>query len=351
MKRSRPISRYDTTTEVSKGSSSSNNNSRGGPGNKGKGKSGGGSGDAKEGAAKSNKSLKNQVRSLERFIKRDGLSPIIIREKQKEIEKLKGLMESKTAQENERNMATKYHKVKFFERVKVDRKVKQLRKNIAIVSKDEDTMSGPGAKKMKKLKNELNEFRNKAKYIKYFPKGEKYISLYVADEKDEKLMSARKAFMKAAIAEAKEAEANGEKEAADVFAEAVGRDKREKKLGLTKGGKAAQEDDEDSAAEVEEQDDFFKTDNDASMQDESNTEVDASKQDVASDDVDEAVQASGKKRKLETKEKKNNKNNKVEEKKKKKKEEESDSDSSDSSDSSSDSDSDSSSSDSSSSEA
>jgi hypothetical protein len=168
MKRSRPISRYDTTEATTGAGSSGNHSSRGGFKGKGKGSKrgegeGGDTNNNKDNGAKSNKSLKNQIRSLERFIKRDGLSPIIVREKQKQIEKLKSAMTAKVTQENERTMATKYHKVKFFERVKVDRRVKQLKKQIASLMEEDDITSGPAAKKLKKFKQQLNEFRNKAK--------------------------------------------------------------------------------------------------------------------------------------------------------------------------------------------
>jgi hypothetical protein len=151
---------------------------------------------------------------------------------------------------------------------------------------------------------------NQLQYIKYFPKGEKYISLFVADESDAKLMSTRKELMKAAIAMAKEAEANGELEAAEAFAQAVGRSKREKRSGAnnarTESGEGGGDDDDDdedkSAGDEQEVDDFFKQEGgDAST---------ANKDDDDESDTEEeggdSAQAKGKKRKIENKEEEEN---------------------------------------------
>lgn len=74
-------------------------------------------------------------------------------------------------QQRERKLAKKYHKVRFFERVKVERKLKRVASRI----KD---CSSPGTK----LLEELHTLQDDLAYIKYFPKGEKYISLFPQKE-------------------------------------------------------------------------------------------------------------------------------------------------------------------------
>lgn len=69
----------------------------------------------------------------------------------------------------ERAMAQRYHKVKFFERRKVSRKLKQVQRQLE---------SCTDKKEKKKLEKALLELRVDLNYITHFPKLKKYISLF-----------------------------------------------------------------------------------------------------------------------------------------------------------------------------
>ncbi len=90
-----------------------------------------------------------------------------LRERVQVLEKLKEARESKS---RERHFALKYHKVKFFERCKAERRLAKLRKLIKQNSNDDP----PSEELLLKLKTSEEDLL----YVTYFPKSEKYISLY-----------------------------------------------------------------------------------------------------------------------------------------------------------------------------
>ena len=73
--------------------------------------------------------------------------------------------------ELERKLSKRYHKVRFFERVKVERKIKRIKKSLSEGSDRDHQALGA----LQQLKNDLT-------YIKFFPKGERYISLFPQGE-------------------------------------------------------------------------------------------------------------------------------------------------------------------------
>lgn len=64
----------------------------------------------------------------------------------------------------EKKYAVRYHKVRFFERIKVERKIKKLQNALKATLDDS-------------LKEELIKAQEDLEYILHFPKGEKYVSL------------------------------------------------------------------------------------------------------------------------------------------------------------------------------
>ncbi|EDK45805.1 conserved hypothetical protein [Lodderomyces elongisporus NRRL YB-4239] len=119
--------------------------------------------------------LKKKIRDIERALKKHEKLPA---DKKIEYERaLKGLqVELQNSQKNlkEKENASKYHMVRFFERKKATRKLKQLRKQF-----DEmQNTAEPSKKELKKLRKQVKHGEIDLLYVCLFPKAEKYISLY-----------------------------------------------------------------------------------------------------------------------------------------------------------------------------
>ena len=112
-------------------------------------------------------SVKNQIRSIERLLKRENIPPKLREEKERELEKLTDAGKENKRIEREKRLSTKYHKVKFFERVKLTRRIEQLEKNA-------DNLSGVEQDELASLKEDLE-------YVMNFPRGEKYVSVLVKE--------------------------------------------------------------------------------------------------------------------------------------------------------------------------
>ncbi len=80
---------------------------------------------------------------------------------------LESWKDARVSKTYERTLALKYHKVKFFERRKAERKWAKLRKQMKMDSNPSDEL----LIKLKAAEEDLL-------YVTYFPKSEKYISLY-----------------------------------------------------------------------------------------------------------------------------------------------------------------------------
>ena len=81
--------------------------------------------------------------------------------------KLQSLLEDHKRQELERKYAVRYHKVKFFERVKLERRIRHKEKEVAGATGAEREAR---AEELRRLWEDLN-------YVLHFPKGEKYVSI------------------------------------------------------------------------------------------------------------------------------------------------------------------------------
>lgn len=110
------------------------------------------------------KSIRGQIRSIKRLLnnKGDQLTPAGQKAKQEELKELIRLRDEHDRREAEREMATKYRMVKFFERRKLQR---TLDKIIEQGDKPEDAA---------KKKQTLSDLR----YVTEYPKDKKYISLF-----------------------------------------------------------------------------------------------------------------------------------------------------------------------------
>lgn len=147
-------------------------------------------------------SLKNQIRSVERMLRKE--LPAEVREaQQKKLEELKKQQEIHTRLAVERKIFLRDRKIKFFERRKIERRIRRLEKL-------QRTASGQAqdAEQLSKLKEDLE-------YVRFFPKTEKYVSLFTGgDDSDivdrrNRLRKQIKANLIAAAASGKDLEETG----------------------------------------------------------------------------------------------------------------------------------------------
>ena len=201
----------------------------GGGGGRGRGQ---GRGRGRGGPAQKKKSTKNQMRSIQRLLAREGLPEKVRLEKTRELEALTGVAVENKQSERERKMAVRYHKVKFFERVKLTRSIEKLERD------------NPGGERsaevdaqLARLREDLRTCSTSRRDISTCPSSSGRGDTEHLERKREKLRQKIKENM---VADAALAEANEGGEAAAAAAAAMGA----------------------SAAAVVEKDDFFMADDD-----------------------------------------------------------------------------------------
>ncbi|KAL5209143.1 hypothetical protein ABZP36_004766 [Zizania latifolia] len=117
----------------------------------------------KRAAAARTVSLKNQIRSTERLLRKD-LPNEIRAAQEKKLEELKRQQELQNQLAIQRAVQLRDRKIKFFERRKIERMIRRLEKQQC--SNADDASS-----KLSKLREDLE-------YVRFFPKNEKYVSLF-----------------------------------------------------------------------------------------------------------------------------------------------------------------------------
>ncbi|GIL58622.1 hypothetical protein Vafri_13636 [Volvox africanus] len=154
---------------------------------------GGGSSSGGNTSSSSNKhrSLKNQIRGVERLLKKEGLDSRVRATKEAELAELREKMAKHQQQELERKYAVKYHKIKFFERVKLERAIKKLERRLRgigeadgksrgseeeVEEEEEEEVEGHPLD-LEAVKAKLAALKDDLLYVKHFPKGEKYVSI------------------------------------------------------------------------------------------------------------------------------------------------------------------------------
>ncbi|KDD73077.1 hypothetical protein H632_c2562p0, partial [Helicosporidium sp. ATCC 50920] len=123
------------------------------------------------------KSFKNKIRDVERLLKRGGLDAA---SQARQEEMLEYYKQSQAVQQRkllEIKYAVRYHKVRFFERVKVDRKRKKLQAQLAALA--------PDSPEREALSASLEAAEKDLEYVLFFPRGEKYVSLLKGSEAEE----------------------------------------------------------------------------------------------------------------------------------------------------------------------
>lgn len=150
-------------------------------------------------------SLKNQMRSVERFLRKD-LPPEVKETLKQKLEYLKKQQDDHTRLAVERKIFLRNRKIKFFERRKIERSIRRLEK----LQRTSSAHVGDAdvAEQLSKLKEDLE-------YVRFFPKNEKYVSLFTGAEDSEvierrsKMRKQIKANIIVAAASGKELEETG----------------------------------------------------------------------------------------------------------------------------------------------
>ncbi|KAJ9700523.1 hypothetical protein PVL29_006033 [Vitis rotundifolia] len=117
-------------------------------------------------------SLKNQIRSTERIL-RKNLPPEVREAQEKKLEGLKKQQEIHTRLAVERKIFLRDRKIKFFERRKIERRIRRLEKQQRAASGQ--AQEAEVAEQLSKLKEDLE-------YVRFFPKTEKYVSLFIGGD-------------------------------------------------------------------------------------------------------------------------------------------------------------------------
>lgn len=132
--------------------------------------------------------ISKKIRDIERLLakRRDNLPANVIVENERALAALKVEKKNAVKVQKVKKNAKKYHMVRFFEKKKALRKYKQAKKEYdQLISSDSEK------KEIKKAKKLLSHCEVDLAYVVYFPKSEKYISLYPTttseNEKDETL--------------------------------------------------------------------------------------------------------------------------------------------------------------------
>jgi hypothetical protein len=126
-------------------------------------------------------STKNQIRSIERLLKKE--LPAEVKEaQQKRLEELKLQSDSHVRAELERKMALRYRRVKFFERRKIERRIRRLEKQQRALL---ENLSDDHTTQLTAVADQLHDLKEDLEYIRFFPKTEKYISLYMGKDDPE----------------------------------------------------------------------------------------------------------------------------------------------------------------------
>ncbi|TFY56589.1 hypothetical protein EVG20_g8874 [Dentipellis fragilis] len=125
---------------------------------------------AKETAAPGVSKLKSVLRQARRLLAKDALAANVRVETERRVKALEADLAKAEAAGKERTLAVRYHKIKFFDRQKLVRKIKQTRKQLEA--------SDLTSKARKSLEAALFKLRVDLNYVTNYPKTEKYISLF-----------------------------------------------------------------------------------------------------------------------------------------------------------------------------
>ncbi|KAL7937653.1 hypothetical protein V8C35DRAFT_293115 [Trichoderma chlorosporum] len=145
--------------------------------------------------AQDDSGAKKRIRAIERSLRRNQDMPANVRiDLERELASQKQIMLDKAYKKKRSTMISKYHMVRFFERKKASRLVKQLKRQL-----EQET----DADKTEKLRHDLHIAEVDEAYTLYFPHLETYVGLYSSAAKktadEEETEESKRAAAKAAL--------------------------------------------------------------------------------------------------------------------------------------------------------
>ncbi|CAE6474422.1 unnamed protein product [Rhizoctonia solani] len=139
--------------------------------------------------------VKSALRQTRRLLAKENLAADIRIASERRLKSLEADLAKAEIRKKERTMAVRYHKIKFFDKRKVARKIGQLKRALEAPELDK--------KERKKLQKELLSHRVDLNYILNYPKLDKYIALYPSsessDEQTDKLREERRLLVRQAM--------------------------------------------------------------------------------------------------------------------------------------------------------
>uniref|UniRef100_A0A5B6Z8A3 rRNA-processing protein EFG1 n=1 Tax=Davidia involucrata TaxID=16924 RepID=A0A5B6Z8A3_DAVIN len=150
-------------------------------------------------------SLKNQIRSVERMLRKD-LPPEVRVAQERKLEGLRKQQEIHNRLAVERKIFLRDRKIKFFERRKIERRIRRLEKQ---------QRASSGQAQVAGIAEQLSKLKEDLEYVRFFPKTEKYVALFMGGDDTEivdrrnRLRKQIKANLIAAAASGKDLEETG----------------------------------------------------------------------------------------------------------------------------------------------
>ncbi|KAK6914022.1 rRNA-processing protein Efg1 [Dillenia turbinata] len=148
-------------------------------------------------------SLKNLIRSTERFLLRKNLPPEVREAQEKKLDELKKQQEIHNHLAVQRKIFLRDRKIKFFERRKIERRIRRLEKQ---------QRASSGQVQDNEIAEQLSQLKEDLEYVRFFPKTEKYVSLFTGGndietvDRRNRLRNQIKVNIAAAVASGKELE-------------------------------------------------------------------------------------------------------------------------------------------------
>jgi hypothetical protein len=143
-------------------------------------------------------SVKNLIRSLKRLLSKPDLPEDLRAAKQAHLDRLEQKSTHSTIVRKELTIASRYHKIKFFERRKIERRIKQAERKLAalrngqtvITSKKTDSGDDESDGEAEPLtvesaEQQLQKWQRDLDYVTLYPKGLKYVALFPKSESAE----------------------------------------------------------------------------------------------------------------------------------------------------------------------
>lgn len=210
--------------------------------------------------------VSKRIRDVKRLLNKPDLDAAVKVASEKKLVALLEEFEQRKRAELERKYAVKYHKVRFFERVKLERRLGKLKRQ------QEKAALGAGPGLTSEQEIELRQAEDDLQYVLNFPKGEKYISILKNAEEPEAQAhleterSRLRALVKQQLAEAALLGEADEGRSLAAANEAGAADRKQRTAGAAAGVKrkadaflldGAGKKANDEGADGEEKDDFF----------------------------------------------------------------------------------------------